>query len=274
MTHSDDGDSAAFSVLTVCTANVCRSASSARALSRLLDDLADAEGRPVRVLVASAGVDAIVGEPRCEIAHQLLDARLGGGETSGQPVAVHDDAATISPPAQHLNPGDLGQSQALTAEMVDRADLILTASRRHSAAVVSTRPQARTKVQTWRQAAGLSSWVISDEGSLSVARQPWTATSFPSHDLRASTPALPADAQGRLRWWVEEMDASRGAGAHSIDPAHPEVDPADIPDPHLDPAVGHDYPSQLMARAITDVVQAVRTIVASEPAVPPIRTSG
>lgn len=265
MTTSDGGDPRTFSVLTVCTANVCRSASSAKALSRLVAGLTDPAGRPVRITVASAGVDAVVGEPRCELAHKRLDAEIAAlepGALVGSVSAVPEHSA-IASPHEAMN-DDLGVSQALAPELIDQADLILTASRRHSAAVVAARPLARSKVQTWRQAAGLSAWLMSDEGSLVVARQPWIAASLPQHDLRSSTPALPADAHGRLLWWVEEMDASRGVGAHVVDPAHPEVDPADIPDPHLDPVVGHDYPSRLMARSIMEVVQAIRTVVASE----------
>lgn len=228
-----------FRVLTVCSANICRSPASARALSELIAS----SGLTVPVEVTSAGVEALVGEPRCTVADEALTQELAG-------LGIARAAA----------PDDLGLAVPLTLELIAQADLVLTATRRHSAAVVKLAPAARTKVQTWRQAAAGSDWLRSEAGSLSVAHDAELIASLPGDDLRSGTPVLPAATLERLRWWVAELDAARGIAGHAIDRSHPEVDPADIPDPHMDKPYDHAYPAKLTAIATAGVLNAMAAV--------------
>ena len=60
-------------------------------------------------------------------------------------------------------------SQPLTFELVQWADLILTAAREHQAAVLAIDPSARTRTFTIRQAGRLSQWLVAS-GMLAAAR--------------------------------------------------------------------------------------------------------
>lgn len=96
-----------LSVLVVCTGNICRSPAAQLVLGTALDD---------SVVVSSAGTGAVVGAP-------------------------------VAPPMARLLAG-LGQdtsgfvARALTAQMVGSADLVLTMTRAHRAAVLDLAPAA------------------------------------------------------------------------------------------------------------------------------------
>lgn len=189
-------------ILYVCTANICRSASAAA----LLHDAA-----LPGVQVRSAGTVASQGNPGCPHAPAL---------------AGRDD--------QH-------RSQPLTAELVDWADLILSAAREHRTAVLALNRQARDKTFTIRQAGRLAQWLV-DAGMVAAARQA-TPELFEEGDPRRFVTPLPDEPAGRITWLLAELDAARGMAPVPSAPAPAsrrrrrgadEVQhPDDIPDPHV-----------------------------------------
>ena len=110
-----------FSILTVCTANICRSP----LMEVLLRDQLD----PQRFEIASAGVRGWDDAPIDSMVVLEL-ARLG-----------HE-------PTQH-------HSRALDIHHVEPADLVLTATREHRAAVLAMSPRALRKTFTLREFAAL-----------------------------------------------------------------------------------------------------------------------
>lgn len=124
------------------------------------------------VEVVSAGTQAVVGSPACSIVREL--------------------------------PGH--ESQPLTAGLIESADLVLTAAREHRTAVVEMYPAARTRTFTIRQAGRLAQWLL-DAGMVDAARH---GGDFEDGDPRRLVAALPATAQARASWVVEELDAARG----------------------------------------------------------------
>jgi len=199
-------------ILAACTANICRSP----AIELLLRSaLADA-GVPVgAVEVSSAGVDAREGATRCARSRSLLSA-----------YGV-DDVELWTTGARRL-----------TAEDVRSADLILTASRTHRAAVARLLPAARTRTFTLRQAA---------RAAHVIAAGP----------LPAVVPLPPADdVRARLRWLVAELDAARGPVDDPLDD--------DVPDPHVVGDAEHVRAMTLMTAAVADLAACV-SLVRAEP---------
>jgi protein-tyrosine phosphatase len=113
---------APFRILTVCTANVCRSALAEVLLQREL-----AAAGVVDVIVESSGTHADPGQPMCE----------AGAAFAG-----------IEPPT-HV-------SRELDAEQLMDADLVLAADRTHRAACARLAPACRPRLFTMRQAAALA----------------------------------------------------------------------------------------------------------------------
>jgi protein-tyrosine phosphatase len=111
---------APFTVLVVCTGNICRSPLGEQLLAARLDD---------RFVVTSAGTYAETGSPM-ESTSAEMSRRYGGS------------------PENHV-------AQDLTRALLDEADLVLTASRDHRSAVVSMMPSASRKAFTLRQFARL-----------------------------------------------------------------------------------------------------------------------
>ena len=109
MNHDDHADSP-FTVLIVCTANQCRSPMAEILLRDAVADLG------LDWVVGSAGTRAIDGQPMHPKAHDVL---VGRG---------HD-------------PGDW-TSRALTPQLVESADLVLTAEAVHRSQVVTLVPAA------------------------------------------------------------------------------------------------------------------------------------
>lgn len=196
----------AFSILIVCTGNVCRSPIAEGMLrARLATAGVVAE-------VASAGTRALVGHPMTpEAAGQL--AAYGGT------------------PWSH-------QARQLTAEMVENADLILTATRDHRGEVVSTIPAASRNTFTLQQFARISA----SEGGLvrgNLGPDDDDAPPMGSSSLR----------QG-LQSYVAAIAASRGY----VPPPARSVDD-DIEDPYR-------QSKQVYRRSARAIDEAVATIVA------------
>ncbi|PZE27904.1 low molecular weight phosphatase family protein [Curtobacterium sp. MCBD17_028] len=110
-----EGTARPFTILTVCTGNICRSPLAAQLLRAQLADLPG-------IVVASAGTMADDGAPM-DVTAAVQSERLGGD------------------PNDH-------RSRYLTERIVADADLILTAERAHRAAVVSLLPRASRRTFT------------------------------------------------------------------------------------------------------------------------------
>lgn len=112
-----------FTVLTVCTGNICRSPIGELVLARGLSHLTDLE-------VASAGTGALVGAGIPDPALRILDAN--GFDGRGH------------------------RSRQLTAPMVRDADVVLAMSREHRRAVVELVPAATRRTFTVRELARIA----------------------------------------------------------------------------------------------------------------------
>jgi protein-tyrosine phosphatase len=121
---SDQHDPAAFRVLFVCTANLCRSPIAERLFRQRLSD-----GSGPAWSVASAGTHGFDGHPMHPSAAQVVRERGGAPEDF--------------------------RSRPLTAEIVRSADLVLTAGREHRSVVVQLVPAAVRRSFTIRQFARL-----------------------------------------------------------------------------------------------------------------------
>ncbi len=222
-------------ILYVCTANICRSPSAAALLT---------DAQIAGVEVRSAGTNAVVGAPGCSMAPALRERE-----------SVH-------------------HSQSLTAELVEWADLVLTAARGHQATVMSLDPGARAKTFTIVQAGRLAAWLVSS-GMLEAAQeraadpQGWTER-FEEGDQRLFVVPLPEAGEQTPAWLVAELDAARGL-APAPAPAEPqgrfrrrkggdEPHPDDIPDPHELGPGWHEPAGQKIAEATAELELVLRTI--------------
>ncbi|MGC5583021.1 low molecular weight phosphatase family protein [Ornithinimicrobium sp. W1665] len=158
-------------ILVVCTGNVCRSP----LVERLLQQGLDQRWGPGHFEVASAGTGALVDHPMDERAAAVL--RGLGGSSDGF------------------------SARRLAAPMVETADLVLTATRDHRAAVVRTTPRAMKRVFTVRELAAIV------EG-------------LPDEDLPSS-----ADPAARLRELADVATRHRGRRRPGRPEDHDVVDP-------------------------------------------------
>ena len=117
-----------FTILTICTANICRSPMMEILLRERLD--------PKRFEIASAGVRGWDAAPVDSMV--VLELARLGHEATGH------------------------QSRALDVHHVEQADLVLTAAREHRASVLAMSPRALRKTFTLREFAALIEDVESD----------------------------------------------------------------------------------------------------------------
>lgn len=222
-------------VLVVCTANICRSPAAARALRVGLLDRAVGDDL---VAVSSAGVYAMAGAPMCEMSETLVSQHLAGAERD--PLGLH-------------------ASRPLTAELVESADLILTADRTHRRAVLGLSPKARTRAFTVRQAGRLATWVTAAGGPLDVAsaRAAGAVLELDPLDPLAGVPPLPAEPGARLSWLLSEVDAARGMAPLELVGQWAAWDPDDIGDPHVEGDEAHPDAVAAAVGAALDVAAAI-----------------
>lgn len=119
--------SSPFSILVVCSANVCRSPLAEMLLRRWA--LGAGLGNDIRV--SSAGIQALPGQPMCPQA----------ATWAGIDPTAHK--------AEHA-------SREVDVEMVRGADLVLALDRSHRGALARLDPDCRTRLFTLRQAAGIA----------------------------------------------------------------------------------------------------------------------
>lgn len=128
MTAAERVASAPFTVLVVCTGNICRSPLAEQLLRARLHDLG------VPAIVHSAGSRAMTGD----------------GMTPEAAVVAH----------RHGSGGEAHTARQLTEPLVATADLVLTATREHRSAVVALYPRAARYSYTLKQFARLLAPVI------------------------------------------------------------------------------------------------------------------
>lgn len=132
-------------ILFVCSGNICRSPLGAQVLTARLGPDAPA------FVVESAGTIADDGAPM-DAAAAEQSVRLGGEPTAHR-------------------------SRYLTAEIVERADLVLTAERSHRAAAVSLAPRASKRTFTIKQFARvLAGLEAGDLADVSTRNSSWSAS--------------------------------------------------------------------------------------------------
>ncbi|MCS5480807.1 low molecular weight phosphatase family protein [Corynebacterium sp. YIM 101645] len=127
-----------FSILTVCTGNICRSPLAQQLLAEQLWDIPE-------ISVSSAGTRALVGEPMFDVTQQV--ARSYGVEDI-----------------------DSHRAQQVTERLLESSDLILTMTRDHRRAVVELSPRVTRQVFTIREFARLAE-VTTDEALASAIGQ-------------------------------------------------------------------------------------------------------
>jgi protein-tyrosine phosphatase len=139
-------DSDAFSILLVCTGNICRSAMAERLGRALLEQLLGS--RKQRVRLHSAGTEAVVGS------------------------AMHPGSALV---LQGFGGDPEGfEARQLRADLVEDSHLVLTMTRAHRRKVLETAPRALTRTFTLREAAELLALVRddrADEGARQSAHE-------------------------------------------------------------------------------------------------------
>jgi protein-tyrosine phosphatase len=186
-----------FTILVVCTGNICRSP----VAERLLRAQSEALGLPV--VVHSAGTQSMVG-------HDMT------------PEAAHLAQHYGADPVDH-------HSKQLTEQQIAGADLILTATREHRSKVVSLHPRAARYTYTLNQFARLLPAAVQ---SLADPDNAPASSVEPNTPVEPSTPVElvetpQPDLATQLRNLVAEVSATRG---FSPPPLHPDDD--DIEDPY------------------------------------------
>lgn len=189
------------------------------------------------VAVSSAGVYAMAGAPMCEMSETLVSQELQG--SGSDPLGIH-------------------ASRPLTSQLVEGADLILTADRTHRRSVLSLSPKARSRAFTLRQAGRLANWVTAPGGPLdvAVARAGGAVLELEPLDPLAGVPPLPIEPGPRLQWLLGEIDAARGmAPLAQADPS--SWDPDDIGDPHVEGDEAHPAAVAAAVTAASEVAAAI-----------------
>ena len=151
-----DGSADPFTILAVCTGNVCRSPAVERLLRQRLGPT---------VVVASAGTSALVGEPIAAPMAELL--ATCGADT------------------------DEFHARLVSPQLIEAAELVLTATRAHRSLVVEMWPAAVRRTFTVREFARLL-------GQVDKAALP---TGSPAERLRPAIPMAAAQ-----RGWVPQAE--------------------------------------------------------------------
>jgi protein-tyrosine phosphatase len=179
-----------FTILVVCTGNICRSP----VAERLLRAQSEALGLPV--VVHSGGTQSMVG-------HDMT------------PEAAHLANRYGADSADH-------HSKQLTEQQIADADLILTATRDHRSKVVSLHPRAARYTYTLNQFARLLPAAVESLADPDNAPAPSVESSTPDEFVETPQPDLAT----QLRNLVAEVTATRG---FSPPPLHPDDDDIEDP---------------------------------------------
>jgi protein-tyrosine phosphatase len=198
-----------FRVLYVCTGNICRSPLAERLARHELGRRLGPDAGLIEV--TSAGTHGLTGHEMYVEAATVLEG--AGGDPAGF------------------------VARLMGADHVTQADLVLTATREHRAAVVRLDPRASRRTFTIREFARLAAEV--DPSALPLT-----------------------DPLSRLRVAVEEAAAHRGL----VGPESPADD--DVPDPYGGPARGYEESGRLIGAATAATVDLLAAAVAQGPPLP------
>jgi protein-tyrosine phosphatase len=180
-------ESEPFTVLLVCTGNICRSPLA----EQLLRARFAAAGIPA--VIHSAGTGALVGYPMTPEAASL--SRRYGGDPAGH------------------------SARQLTPDLIESADLVLTATRQHRGYTVSLVPRAVRHTFSLNQLARLIA-VFETTHPISVAGTAETAgtagTAEAAGTAETAGTAGTARTAGTLRAYVADVAATRGIVAPAV----------------------------------------------------------
>lgn len=213
-------------IVTVCTANICRSPATAVLLRRGLAGLFPG------AQISSVGTAARNGSPACDRTSALLEASLAA-RYPGMPLTRYEREGH--------------RSRLMVRQDFEEAALILALDRSHRSAVAQLVPSSRSRTFTLRQAAAAAAEVTK---ALRTGRLPEGA------------PPLPDGPAGRFEWFVQELDAhraflhpqpikSRGSLA---------IDPLDVPDPHVLGFALHPLAVELIEQASSALVEGLAAL--------------
>jgi len=184
-----------FRILLVCTGNICRSPMAEQMLRQKLKD-------SNHIVVDSAGVFAMEGKDMPdEAASSLLKNNYA--------------------PSKH-------KAKQLTAELVDSADLILTAEQDHRSDVVRTSPRANRYTFTFKEFANLNRY------------------------LEDPTREEPFDKPKDLQDKVRITASTRGYA--------PVITDLDLADPYLKPSQAYDDTAESLEQLLDEVVRWVSNV--------------
>ncbi|SFR72172.1 protein-tyrosine phosphatase [Agromyces sp. CF514] len=213
-----------MNVLVVCTGNICRSPVAERVLAARL-----AAAGIDDVRVSSAGTSALVGEPMTPEAADLA-VRLGADPTG------------------HA-------ARRLTAQLIEDADLVLTATRAHRAQVAELVPRAARRAFTLREFARVLAFLAAD-GGLDTGDDTPDPDSV-AQRLGATVLALQdSGSTSRLQRATDAAARSRG-----LAPPPPDPNDDDILDPYGAPIAIYDEAGRLIDDAVDSIVSALASSV-------------
>jgi len=209
-------------VLVVCTGNICRSPVAEQVLTARLraagiDD----------VTVTSAGTSAPVGAPMTPEA-AALSVRFGAD------------------PAGHA-------ARQLTPQLVQDADLVLTATRAHRAQIAELVPRAARRAYTLREFARVLAFLADDGAIDDDVTEPDSILGR----LDLDRPALGIPNPGTASPLQRATDAAARSRGLAPPPSDPNDD--DILDPYRAPIAVYDEAGRLIDDAVDAIVSALAT---------------
>ncbi|MFZ1363251.1 MAG: hypothetical protein WAS05_10050 [Candidatus Nanopelagicales bacterium] len=224
-----------FSIVTVCTMNICRSPAAQEALTvRSAQWQLDSSAS---VVVTSAGTHAVDGSPACPHTLAALGLDLPG----------------------HA-------SRPLTTEILNEADLVVTAAESHVSEAILLAPTVRQRIFSLPQAARYARWITNGpvlSTALAKARGETIVPDF-KHPETMTDP-LPADSLGRLHWLVRELDAARGVAPEAKPSPDRRWGANDIPDPHVLGSELHQFAAESIDESVATLGEAVELVLDSQP---------
>lgn len=209
-------------VLVVCTGNICRSPVAEQVLTARLRGAGIDD-----VHVTSAGTNALAGEPMTAEA-AALSVRLGAD------------------PAGH-------RATQLTAQLVQEADLVLTATRAHRAQIAELVPRAARRAYTLREFARVLAFLAADGAIDDDSTEPDSILGR----LDLAPPALGLPNPGIASPLQRATDAAARSRGIAPPPSDPNDD--DILDPYRAPIAVYDEAGRLIDDAVDAIVSALAT---------------
>jgi protein-tyrosine phosphatase len=211
-------------ILVVCSANICRSPAAAQILTSELAQVI------TPLAVSSAGTEALVGQPACQIMQELI--------------AVDTTNASSPEVSKH-------RSRQVTKAAVESSDFVIALEHHHLDFLAQLAPQARARNFTLKQASRLADRVARQVGN---------------GKLPDGAPPLPDDSDERLSWLLAEMHEARGQAVLPPESARVEAlgwDSDDISDPHVEGLELHPMAADLIQRNVRLIADSLAVVMNS-----------